>query len=129
MRIFGTILAAVAVAIIGLVAYVVIYWAFYAVDSTFMPYSTTSGVITDRSHIPAHYQTTYISDGKGGGYIQTTYIPDQWTVTMKTPIGTDWAYVNEYNYLNMHNGTNVNVSYQTGRISGKVYLTNPVLKP
>lgn len=56
---------------------------FYALDYGFGSASQETATVIDKYHADAHTQMIWHSNGKGGGWMQTIYYPEQWGLTMQ----------------------------------------------
>lgn len=80
-----------------------------------------SGKVDGRIYTPAYVTTIWHSDGKGGGFMQTIYHPEEWRLSVDVNGELHQFVCSEdmYNYAKY--GSPVKCTLVTGCISGIVY--------
>lgn len=119
---FGVVLGIIILAaVLGAIG-MVLWGVFYAFDSWFLPERTEPGVLTWRSHSPAHYQPMVTSAGNGITTTTMLYIPDSWSVGVRVGKRVGSMDCSQRYYDQAKQDQPVMVHYVNGRMSGKMYV-------
>lgn len=111
------VLVAIVLGFIGLI----VWGAFHALDSWFLPEQQSTGFITGKYYEPAHFIPMTIMAGKVPVVTQQ-YIPDSWSVSVRMGARTGGMECRKSYYDKARPGYLVHVHYVDGRLSGKLYI-------
>lgn len=119
---FGSIIVLLVIIIVGMI----LWSAFYVLDSWFLPVQQGVGEIESRSYNPAHLQpmATTIA-GIGGGVntvVMQACIPESWSVIVRMDKRIASMECSEAYYNEATQGKPVAVHFVNGRLSSKFYI-------
>lgn len=125
----GRLLACLVSMVAAFLLLIVAWGLFVAVDSWFLPDREAYAEVCGRNYSPAWIQTIYHTDGKGGGWTQIIYHPENWSVRMRVNRLSDSVTVSRHTYDSVPNGEQVRVLYRIGRLSDDLYITEAFFNP
>lgn len=94
---------------------------FFSVDYIGGTSHNSDGFVNGRSYSPAYVSTTFISDGKGGGYTQVIYHPESWSVIVFAENEDHVFSCSRYDYETLQYKSKINCTLVTGCITNIVY--------
>ncbi len=115
----GTIVGVLVIVVVLLIVGLILWGVFIAVDSWFRPRSRKVGRVIDKTFTPAHTEMVYNAALK---MMTPQFVDDDWTVSVEVDGQQDSMSVPEEFYDSLAVGKSVWVDYETGRLSGDLYI-------
>jgi len=106
----------------AILAGILAFLVFYLVDSVGREEKIGLAIIKSHSFCDSYYLTTYQSVGTMQIPV-TTYYPETYSLLLKLDEKSDWVPTSREFYSLSQDGETLNVKYQKGRISNKIYIT------
>lgn len=105
-----------------LVAGLILWGAFYLVDTVGQPIYKTDAQVVGKNYSPPYTTMIPISTGKVTTMVPQ-YHPESWSVSFKSDDGSDSVSVSEDFHASVRKGVWFEVEYKAGRLSGGFYVT------